>query len=148
MSVEHQSFYPGDRATPEQLMALADEYRKAAEFLLPTGRRGRPLSRAPFRLVAIQSIELYLDAFLRVRGFKPAELRGMQHNLVVRTQRAATAGLSLRKDTFNHLNNLSTAREYLITRYGPEMTDATSHLNRLEATLKEVAQKVTAAIAV
>ena len=148
MSIEHRIFYPGDRATPRQLLALAEEYQKAAAILLPTGRRGKPLSRAPYRLVAIQSIELYFDAFLRERGLQPAKLRGMPHNLAVRTQRAVDAGLRLRKDTFNHLNNLSVTREYLITRYAPEMTDVTSHLNRLDATLKEVARKVSTAITV
>ena len=35
-------------------------------------------------------------------------------------------------------------REYLVTRYGPEMTATTSQINRLTATLDEVANKVSA----
>jgi hypothetical protein len=34
-------------------------------------------------------------------------------------------------------------REYLVTRYGPEMTSTASQINRLTATLEEVAIKVT-----
>lgn len=38
-------------------------------------------------------------------------------------------------------------REYLVTRYDPEMTKPVSQINRLEATLKEVANKVSARMA-
>jgi len=34
-------------------------------------------------------------------------------------------------------------REYLVTRYGPEMAATISQINRLTATLEEVANKVT-----
>jgi hypothetical protein len=37
-------------------------------------------------------------------------------------------------------------REYLVTRYGAEMTSTVSQINRLTATLDEVANKVTAMI--
>ena len=43
--------YPGELATPAQLMELATEYQKAAEMLLTLGRRQQPLSRAPSRTV-------------------------------------------------------------------------------------------------
>ena len=42
---------------------------------------------------------------------------------------------------------LSEAREYLATRYGPELGSSWTQLNRLLATLDEVAAKVTAAMA-
>lgn len=142
MSVEGQKFTPGDEATPQQVLELALEYRRAAGFLLPTGRRGKPLSRAPYRLTAIQAIELYLSAFLMARGLTSATLRAMGHDLARRADLAAKEGLKLRKNTAAHLKKLSEAREYLITRYGPELTGTASQLNRLNATLAEVASKV------
>lgn len=146
MSVEGQNFYPGDEAAPRQLLMLADEYRRAAETLLPTGRRGKPLSRAPYRLIAIQAIELYLNAFMLDRGYGRSKLRALQHNMAPRALFARMSGLDLKKATLEHLHELSETREYLISRYGPELSGSLSQLNRLAATLNEVAQKVSAVI--
>ena len=146
MSIEGQKFTPGDEATPQQVLELAHEYRWAADALLPTGRRGKPLSRAPYRLLAIQAIELYLNALLLLWDHAPAKLRGMGHDLGPRVRLAAAAGLKLKKRTAWHLHTLSESREYLVTRYGPEMTGTISQLNRLAATLGEVSEKVTTAV--
>lgn len=145
MSLEEQRFYPGDAATPRQVLLLADEYRRAAIFLMGTGRRGRPLSRAPYRLVAIHAIELYLNALLLAAGHPSARLRSLHHNLAARTQFALSARLHLRKRTLAHLDSLSETREYLTTRYDPAGS-AASELNRLAATLAEVAEKVSSII--
>src|SRR5687767_1560370 len=120
MSFEGQKIFPGDAATARQVLALAHEYRGAAEWLLRVGRPGEPLSLAPFRLVGIHAIELYLNALLIEQGVQPAELRGFHHNLARRTERALEAGLVLRKRTAEHLVSLSDTREYLIARYSPE----------------------------
>ena len=143
MSFEGQKIAPGDDATPQQVLQLAHEYRRAADLLLPTGRRKKPLSWAPYRLAAIHAIELYLNAFLMLRGFKSATLKGLGHDLTIRRGLAIDGGLELRKNTADHLKDLSEAREYLIMRYGPEIADKVSPLNRLNATLREVAEKVT-----
>ena len=37
---------------------------------------------------------------------------------------------------------IASTREYLVTRYGPELTSTLAQLNRLAATLDEVASKV------
>jgi hypothetical protein len=141
MSIQRQQFYPGGSATPRQILDLADEYRRAADALLRTGRPGRPLSRAPYRLVAIHAVELYLNAFLLAAGHPAAKLRGLQHDLAARTGFALDAGLPLRKRTAEHLCRLSETREYVVIRYDPA-TPAGSALNRLAATLTEVAEKV------
>lgn len=141
MSVEGHSFYPGETATPAQILLLADEYRIAAEALLSIGRRGVPLSRAPYRLVAIQAIELYFNALLLHAGHPANSLRGLQHDLAKRTQLAVGMKLILRRRTVTHLESLSQTREYLITRYDPAQS-AASQLNRLAATLTKVADKV------
>ena len=138
MTLVERDFYPGETATPEQIMLLASEYRRAADALLQTGRRGEPLSRAPYRLVAIHAIELYLNALLLAAGHPPATLRRLHHDLAARTELALGAKLDLRKRTLEHLQNLSRTREYLITRYDPA-TSAASELNRLAATLTEQA---------
>ncbi|GAA3903950.1 hypothetical protein GCM10022276_23240 [Sphingomonas limnosediminicola] len=145
MSIEGQKIYPGDNATPEQVLRLADEYRVAADALLLTGRRRQPLSRAPYRLVAIHAIELYLNALLLAAGHHSARLRGLHHDLAARTHFALSAKLRLRKRTLAHLEILSETREYLTTRYDPAAS-AASELNRLSATLTEVAEKVTSIV--
>jgi HEPN domain-containing protein len=142
MSIEGQKFFPGETATPRQIASLADEYRHAADALLGTVRRGQPLSRAPYRFVAIHALELYLNALLLAAGKPPVALRRMHHDLASRTELAMTARLILRKRTLAHLAALSEGREYLTTRYDPAAPQG-SELNRLAATLAEVAEKVT-----
>ena len=127
------------------MLRLADEYRQAAHALLPIGRRRQPLSRAPYRLVAIHAVELHLNALLLTTGLPTARIRGLQHDFATRTELAIAAGLNLRRRTILHLRGLSETREYLITRYDPGLT-AASQLNRLAATLEEVAEKVTAIV--
>jgi len=127
---------------------LAEEYRKAAHLLLQLGRRGDPLSRAPCRLSAIHAIELYLNALLLFMGQETSRIRGLQHNLAARSEMAIANGLQLRKRTAAHLSAMAGNREYLVTRYGPEMTATISQINRLTATLDEVANKVSAMMAV
>ncbi|MDG4889701.1 hypothetical protein [Mesorhizobium sp. WSM4887] len=142
MAIEERK-YPGELASPHQIRGLAEEYRKAAHLLLQLSRPGKPLTRAPFRLSAIHAIELYLTALLLQRGHAPDQIRKMQHDLSARTQHTLAAGLHLRTKTAAHLQTLSQNREYLITRYGPELAATTSQVNRLTATLEEVAVKVT-----
>jgi hypothetical protein len=135
--------YPGELASPLQIHELAEEYRNAATLLLQLGRSGKPLSRAPFRLSAIHAIELYLTALLLHHGHSPNQIRKMHHDLAARTERTLEAGLRLRTKTANHLRSLSQNREYLVTRYDPEPAATPSQINRLTATLEEVAEKVT-----
>jgi hypothetical protein len=146
MSIEGQKLsYPGAAATPRQMLTLAEEYRRAAHVLLPTGQRRQPLSRAPYRLMAIHALELHLNALLLALGHPMVRVRGLQHDFATRTELAIAAGLKLRRRTILHLRGLSETREYLITRYDPGLS-AVSQLNRLAATLEEVAEKVTTII--
>ena len=135
--------YPGEAASAEQLLQLANEYRTAAHTLLGQGKARKPLSRAPCRLSAIHAIELYFNALLLHKGMESAQVRGLKHGLVGRVDLAATNGLHLRKKTCSHLEAMTGNREYLVTRYGPEMTASVSQINRLIATLDEVGNKVT-----
>jgi hypothetical protein len=136
--------YPGSLAKADEILELAGEFRQAAYALMPLGRRGSPLSRAPCRFSAIHSIELHLNALLLHAGHEPARIRAMQHNLAMRIELAMASGLKLRKRTASHILAIVGNREYLVTRYGPEMTASVSQLNRLTATLDEVAKKVAA----
>lgn len=142
MSADTKKVYPGELATTYQVLMLAHEYRQAAIHLAALGRPREPLSRAPFRLAAIHAIELYLNAFLLKRGHPASEIRGLQHNLAERLKLAAKYGLQLKVKTAKHINDLAETREYLVTRYGPEMTDSASKLNRLTATMEEVSRKI------
>lgn len=138
--------YPGDPATPQQLLALADEYRLAAGELQHLKRKRAPLSLAPFRLTAIHAIELYLSAMLLAHGRQPSEIRALGHDLLKRAELAQGSGLKLRKRTLEHLRSLCTNREYLVSRYAPEPHSAASHVNQLLATLNEVAAKTAAIV--
>lgn len=141
MSFEGQQFtYPGSDAEPASLLKMAEQYRLAADVLLPHGQRRAPITFAPWRLLAIHAVELHLNALLRARGHSSAAIRGMKHNLAARTEAAIAAGLVLKKRTAKHLRSLTETREYLIIRYDPELS-TTSQLNRLKATLDEVADK-------
>jgi hypothetical protein len=146
MSPTPKSVYPGQSATPAQIVQLAEEYRQAAHGLVRQGRRGAPLSWAPCRLAAIQAIELYLNALLLHAGLAPSTIRGLQHDLAKRTDQAVAMGLRLRIRTTTHLATMGGNREYLVTRYGPEITGTVSQVNRLIASLEEVAVKVTAIV--
>src|SRR5690606_35743313 len=134
--------YPGASATPADIVELAVEYHTAAETLMLKGRSREPISRAPARLCAIHAIELYLNAFLLSRGMPPEKVRAHFHNLADRAKLAVDGGLILRKLTLAHLIKITDDREYLISRYGPEMSGTLSESNRLMATLNEVAKKV------
>jgi hypothetical protein len=57
-------------------------------------------------------------------------------------------GLILRKLTLAHLVRMTEDREYLVSRYGPELSGTLSESNRLMATLNEIAKKVRLRIAV
>jgi len=134
--------YPGDTASVEQMLFLAEEYKESSKLLLSRSRRGVPLSRAPYRLVALHAIELYLNALLLHTGTAPSAIRGLHHNLALRTEKAIASGLRLRERTAANLMALTASREYLVSRYGAELTSTTSQINRLTATLDEVAKKV------
>jgi len=135
--------YPGDTASIHEILGLASQYRMAAILLGERSPRGQPLSHIPRRFLALHSIELYLNVFLLAKGIlDPASVRGLQHNIGERSRMASDAGLNLRKRTAEHLETLTSKREYLITRYGPEMTAALSQVNRVMATLEELSQKV------
>ena len=62
------------------------------------------------------------NALLLRQGHEPAGIRGMQHNLAARAELAIACGLHLRKRTKAHLSARIGNREYLVTRYSPDMT--------------------------
>jgi len=136
--------YPGNHATPGALIRLANEFRDTAKAIEKLGRPGDPVSRAPFRFNAIHAIELYLNALLLHAGHESSRVRGLHHDLAARADLASKAGLPLRQRTLVHLRTLASTREYLISRYAPDSIGTLSQLNRLSATLDEVAAKVTA----
>lgn len=146
MSIEGQKFYPGDAATADELLQLAREYRQAATHLASTGRRKAPWSLWPYRLAAIQSVELYLDAYLLRNGHRPAQVRAMQHDLDERVRAADKFKLNLKKRTREQLRRITEAREYLIVRYGPEQRGTLSPPNLMQSILDDVANKVEAAL--
>jgi len=146
MNVERQDFYPGESDSAQEILALAKEYQRAAETLLAGVRRRAPKSAAPYRLLAIHAVELYLNALLNFRGVSSTKIRGLQHDLASRAKSLKDHDVVLRSGTFEHLERLTGSREYLCARYDAETREKLSELNRLEATLNEVASKVTARI--
>jgi len=138
--------YPGELAAPADVLALAGAYREAAIAIEGHGRKGDPISRAPYRLLAIHAIELYLNAHLLHSGREPSYVRGLQHDMAARGDQCVAGDLALRKRTARHLRTIAANREYLVTRYGPEFTRALPPISRLAATLEEVATKVARAM--
>jgi len=140
--VAGSSPYPGTEASVAQLLALAHEYHAAHNHLMVRPNSGQAHASAPARLLAIQAIELYLNAFLRNVGESPQTIRGLQHDLGKRTALAVEKGLILKKRTADHMMALTATREYLSSRYGPELSSTWSNMNRIAATLKELFEKV------
>lgn len=128
-------------------LKLADEYKKAAGMLYAAARKKDALSLAPWRLLAIHAIELYLNAFLISKGSTGKALRCMQHNFGDRAKLALDAKLVLKKKTADHLISITKKREYVVSRYDAGAEAEFSKINRLTATLDEVSAKVTATIA-
>lgn len=124
------------------MVRLAASYHDAASALALTGKRGDQMSCAPYRLLAIHAIELYLNAWLLNYGHSPVSVRKLQHDLGVRAALAMAGGLAIRRKTAKHLQDLDAAREYLVTRYDPQMGPSLSQLTRLQATLADVSKKV------
>jgi hypothetical protein len=133
-------------ADPEELLRLADSYRDAALALLRGAPAADPAARAPAGFCAVHAIELYLDAFLRRLGESPSRLRAQGHDLSRRAALAIARGLDLRRKTALHLVRLTRERAHRAHRYAPERLAAACEVNRLLASLEEVARKVRDAI--
>jgi hypothetical protein len=137
---------PGSGASAAEIVRFAQAYHTSALMLIEAGRGREAVDRAPGRYCALHAIELYLDAFLRAAGEAPGRLRAHQHNFGMRAALAMERGLAIRRKTALHLVQLSRQREDLVVRYRPDCMDAICELNRLVASLEEIARKVRAAI--
>lgn len=135
---------PTEPAAPAEVRMLADAFRAAAGALQDAGSAADVRSSAPYRLIAIHAVELYLTALLRDGGLDERGARALGHDLAKRAKAAEAHGLTLRQRTRDHLATVVSQREYLVTRYGPFERVKLSELNRLEATLDEVAVKTIA----
>lgn len=142
--VTDQQTYPGSQADPLQVFELAEAYYDAAISLFAASTKGQELRYAPARLCSIHAIELYLNAYLRNAGEPPEQVRARLHNLA---DERFVAELKLRKKTAEHLQAMTERREYLISRYAPELTSQHTELNRLQATLEKVRKKTAAKLA-
>lgn len=71
----------------------------------------------------------------------------MGHDLAARLECAEGKGFVLRQRTAAHISAMARDREYLVARYGPNCLSTASQINRLLATLEEVARKVSLAVA-
>ena len=78
----------------------------------------------------------------RTDGLDPSQVRGLQHDLDARAQRALASGLALRGRTAAHLTAMARGREYVVARYGTDQASTLSQINRLQATLEEISAKV------
>jgi hypothetical protein len=142
MEIDINQTYPGANATPQELICLANEFHRAADSLFIQVKQGAPLSRAPAYLCAIHATELFLNAFLLHMGNTPQHIRSHHHDLTQKWELAAHHKLVLKKKTIDHLAKLTDDREYLLSRYGPELVDNFSQITRLTATLNEISKKV------
>ena len=139
--------YPGADARVEEIIRLANHYRGAANDLLRMAQEKGPCRVAPCRLCAVHAIELYLNAFLLKLGHPPERIRDSRHDLAARAALANAGAARGRRRTAIHLAAMTQGREYLVLRYDPGMAEL-APLNRLWATLDEIARKVTRAVAI
>jgi hypothetical protein len=137
-----RSAFPGDLATPEEVLRLADSYRQAALGVGGTWNARRSCFAFALPERGDHAIELYLNALLLRAGHPPSLIRGLRHDFSARADLAITCGLLFRRRTAAHLRMIAATREHLVTRYGPELTSTLTQLNRLAATLDEIATKV------
>ena len=139
MKIEFQNTpYPGSESGIHEILDLAEAYYSAAITLFQKAEKEAPLSYAPARLCSIHAIELYLNAFLRYQGVDSKEIRGRMHNLA---DPIFVEVLILRRKTAAHLAAMTEGREYLISRYAPDLVSQHTELNRLTSTLVEVMTK-------
>jgi hypothetical protein len=131
--------YPGSNASTSQMLDLANEYYEAAMTLSTKSEKESRLASAPARLCCIHAIELYLNAFLKHEGIPHKDIRGLMHKLA---DSPLIVKLKLKKKTSEHLNAITEKREYLISRYGPEMAAEQTEMSRLSSTLTEIMTKV------
>ena len=139
-SATERDYYPGDGMDARKTLALAAEFDGASQVL----RKAK--FWAPYRLAALHAIELYLSAFLRKHGLENEIIRKTGHQFCAKTTLAREHGLLLRAKTQAHLSNLTCKREYLITRYDASMLPTLTELTRIDATLREIATKVTSTV--
>lgn len=125
-----------------EYVGLAAQYRDAAGTLRAHLPKTSPRPVAPIRFCALQAVELYLCAYLMQRGIPFKDARSQQHNLRVLVDSAIQNGFRLRQKTVRHLHLISETREYFTMRYGPEIPPGANELQRLFATLDEVASRV------
>jgi hypothetical protein len=138
--------YPGSDANAYDIARLAAEYPHAATVILVHDERREILSLAPVRMLTVHAIELYLHAFLVAVGVPPVQIRGFQHDFASKVNLAGEKGLILRRKTARHISTIAERREYLVLRYEPEQMTDRPELNRVLATLKELAEKVMPAV--
>ncbi|WP_201272205.1 hypothetical protein [Sinorhizobium medicae] len=128
---------PGDAASVRDTLALAAQYREAAVKL---GEASPKPTHLPVRLLALHSIELFLNTLLLAKGLDHKAVRGLQHDFGERSRIAMGSGLVLRKRTAAHLATLSSNREYQVIRCAPALTPSLSQVNRVMAILDEVSK--------
>lgn len=136
--------YPGSTASVWQIEELALAYYQGAIVLCKNAEslEGHTLATihyAPVRLCAIHAIELFLNAYLKHEGVPVEKIRGRMHNLA---DPEFVSHLNIKKKTAEHLKMMSERREYLISRYAPDMMSKHSEISRLLTTLKEIMTKV------
>ncbi|EFL88403.1 hypothetical protein [Ahrensia sp. R2A130] len=134
--------YPGDHETAQSLFALAQHYDAAALLVLPMRKKKNAASWAPFRFLSLHAVELYLNAALLHRGQTVADIRGLKHDLIARTDFAESKGLNLEASTVKHLQQTNAKRAYVASRYEAKPRFAPACPAHFEEALKDVAAKV------
>jgi hypothetical protein len=137
--------YPGEDASPDELLRLAQTYSQAAIHLLHQTTPGVPMSLAPMRLCAFHSVELFLAAYLRAQGMPSAQVRAFRHDTSQMAGEAQKRGLGLKRKVEIRLQKVSANREYLVSRYDPNPLKSLE-ANAIFATLNELEKKVGVAV--
>ncbi len=133
----------GETARASQLFKLARQFHEGAEKLFAI--KGQVV---PARLLALQAIEGYLIAFTRHHGQESHDVRCANHDLVKLADMATAHGLAIMTRSHVHFDRITSSREYLNVRYGPEQKLKLSEPSALRATMTELREKVGKALSI
>jgi hypothetical protein len=119
-----------------QYLLIAMRYECLALGLLAEKRKLDAELVFPARFLMVHAVEMYLLSWLAHHDASTDR----NHDFKTKVENATEAGLHLKKKTYDHIVTLR--QEYNFLRYGAAESVPMPPLNRLQATLHEVSNKV------
>jgi HEPN domain-containing protein len=131
--------YPGDHIDGVALLGMAKSYHEAADRLRAALTPCKNGDYAPWRLLALHAIELYLSAAMLRHDHDMAVVRSSSHDLEKKLNLLLKDGMRFSEKTCHVLRLVSQDRHYVRARYAPDMVKEMMPITRLNAALSDVA---------